>query len=60
MNRMQKAAYSYVKKKYTTVIPLIADEGEANISATISHLSGRNSTTPVLTATLADANPDDM
>lgn len=60
MNRMQKAAYSYVKKKYTTVQPLIAGIGENSVSGTISHIGGRNSTTPSQTVTLAEADPDGM
>jgi len=60
MNRMQKAAYSYVKKKYTTVIPIITGIGEESSEATISHIGGRNGTNPGNTATLFDANPDGM
>lgn len=60
MNRMQKAAYSIVKKKYTTVEPIIMDEDEFELAITISHLAGRNATDPASTLTLHDANPDNM
>lgn len=60
MNRMQKAAYSYVKKKYTQVKPLIAKVGQDTIAGTISHIGGRNTTTPNDTATIADCDPDNM
>ena len=60
MNRMQKAAYSYVKKKYTVVFPITALAGQAVAEATISHVGGRNNTTPANTVTLTGANPDGM
>lgn len=57
---MQRAAYSYVKKKYTTVIPLTAEVGSDVVAGTISHIGGRNTTDPTNTSTLAVANPDFM
>ncbi len=60
MNRMQKAAYSYVKKKYTTVLPIRVGVGQDNSNITISHIGGPNSTNPGATATLFSANPDAM
>lgn len=60
MNGMQKAAYSYVKKKYTTVIPITVPANFAESSLTISHIGGVNSTNPGNTVTLASANPDQM
>lgn len=60
MNRMQRAAYSYVKKKYTTVIPLTAGVGEESVAGTISHIGGRNTTNPSDCVTLARADPDGM
>ncbi len=60
MNRMQKTALSYVRKKYTTVLPLIADETETTVTRTVSHIGGRNSSDPTKTLTLLDCNPDEM
>lgn len=60
MNRMQRAAYSYVKKKYTLVLPLTCRESTDSVSLTVSHLGGLNSTTPQNTVSLAKVNPDDM
>lgn len=60
MNRMQKAAYSYVKKKYTSVIPIVAGVGEEAVTTTISHIGGRNTTDPTNCITLSTADPDGM
>jgi len=60
MNRMQKAAYSYVKKKYTTVLPVTVRAGEDYASVTVSHIGGRNSTRPLSTLAVTSANPDNM
>ncbi len=60
MNRMQRTALSYVRKKYTVVLPLIAQEGQNAIAGTISHIGGRNGSNPSDTITLTSANPDNM
>ena len=58
--KMQRMAMSFVKKKYTTVIPLRVAAGNASVEFTISHIGGRNITTPASTQVLTDANPDGM
>ncbi len=47
--KMQRMAMSFVKKKYTTVIPLRVAAGNASVEFTISHIGGRNITTPAST-----------
>jgi len=51
---------SYVKKKYTVVIPINVRNGEEFAQSTISHIGGKNSTTPAFTLTINDCNPDNM
>lgn len=51
---------SFVKKKYTTVIPLKVANGSQSVELTISHIGGRNSTTPNATYTVTNADPDGM
>ncbi len=58
--RMQRMAMSFVKKKYTTVVPLRVAAGNASVEFTISHIGGRNVTTPASTQVITDANPDGM
>jgi len=58
--RMQRMAMSFVKKKYTTVIPLRVAAGNSSVEFTISHIGGRNVTTPGSTQVINDANPDGM
>ncbi len=58
--RMQRMAMSFVKKKYTTVVPLRVAAGNASVEFTISHIGGRNVTTPGSTQVINDANPDGM
>ena len=60
MNRMQKAAYSYVKKKYTRVYPIRVEAGEDFATVTVSHIGGRNGTTPNDTLCVTSVNPDQM
>lgn len=57
---MQKAAYSYIKKKYTTVVPISVAVGDDSTNITVSHIGGPNGTNPGQTATLFSANPDGM
>lgn len=59
-NRMQRAAYSVVNKKYTFVTPLKVGVGKDNVGFTISHVGGKNSTNPGNTITLTNADPDTM
>jgi len=59
-NRMQRAAFSVVRKKYTFVTPLRVQPGDDSISGVISHIGGRNSTNPVETIQLNQADPDTM
>lgn len=51
---------SFVKKKYTTVIPLKCPSGAQSVELTISHVGGRNSTTPAATYPITTADPDGM
>ncbi len=58
--KMQRMALSFVKKKYTVVKPIeMAVNGESS-QFTISHIGGRNSTTPASTIVLTDCDPDGM
>lgn len=59
-NRMQRAAFSVVKKKYTFVTPLRVAPGDDQVSGVISHIGGRNSTNPVDTIQLNQVDPDTM
>ncbi len=58
--KMQRMSLSFVKKKYTTVIPLKVANGSQSVELTISHIGGRNSTTPNATYTVTNADPDGM
>ncbi len=58
--KMQRMAMSFVKKKYTTVLPLKVDAGNQSVEFTISHIGGRNVTTPASTRVITEANPDGM
>lgn len=58
--KMQRMSLSFVKKKYTTVIPLKCPSGSQSVELTISHIGGRNSTTPNATYTITNADPDGM
>ncbi len=58
--KMQRMAMSFVRKKYTTVIPLRVAAGNSSVEFTISHIGGRNVTTPASTQVVTDANPDGM
>jgi len=57
---IQKSSYSYVKKKYTAVIPMKIALGRDRFEATVSHIGGKNATNPAGTITLTSANPDGM
>jgi len=57
---MQKAAYSYVKKRYTAVIPIEMEAGIDSVSSVISHIGGTNISNPANTLTLTKADPDNM
>lgn len=57
---MQQKSYSYVRKKYTVIQPLTAAAGTDNVFTTVSHFGGKNSTTPIQTFTLNNADPDGM
>ena len=57
---MQRMALSFVKKKYTTVLPIEMGLNEDLAQLTISHIGARNSTTPANTTVLTDADPDGM
>lgn len=41
---IQKSSYSYVKKKYTAVIPMRMAQGRDRFETTISHVGGKNAT----------------
>lgn len=58
--KMQRMSMSFVRKKYTTVIPLRIAAGAESIEFTISHIGGRNSTTPLSTYQITIADPDGM
>ncbi len=53
-------ALSFVKKKYTFVSPINMAVGVDAANVTISHIGGKNSTTPANTFSLKDADPDGM
>lgn len=53
-------ALSFVKKKYTAVIPINMDANQEAAQLTISHIGGRNATTPANTTVLTDCDPDGM
>lgn len=57
---MQQKSYSYVRKKYTVVQPITAIANSDLAFATISHFGGKNSTNPLSTVTLNNADPDGM
>ncbi len=57
---MQNRALSYVKKKYTVVVPLKLAAGDGSAEATISHIGGKNAALPSGTLTLTNCNPDNM
>lgn len=58
---MQTKSLSFVKKKYTVVIPISVDAGQNLTQFTISHIGGVNTNAPVpATLTLKDCNPDGM
>jgi len=41
---IQKSSYSYVKKKYTAVIPMQVAAGRDRYELTVSHVGGKNAT----------------
>ncbi len=51
---------SFVKKKYTVVIPLKVPNTISSTEFTISHIGGKNTTTPNSTYTITNADPDGM
>ncbi|WP_445749981.1 MULTISPECIES: hypothetical protein [Pseudomonadati] len=57
---IQKSSYSYVKKKYTAVIPMQLPAGRDRFQATISHVGGKNATNAAGTITLTSCDPDGM
>lgn len=57
---MQNKTYSYIKKKYTLVQPITAILNRDYAETTISHFGGKNSTNPVNTITINNADPDGM
>jgi len=57
---IQKSSYSYVKKKYTAVIPMKIALGRDRFEATVSHIGGKNATNSNQTISLFNANPDGM
>ncbi len=57
---MQAKSLSFVKKKYTVVIPIRCNVNETSVVATISHIGGKNAATPADTITLDNVNPNQM
>lgn len=57
---IQKSSYSYVKKKYTAVVPMRVGIGRDRYEFTVSHVGGKNATGPAQTISLTNADPDGM
>jgi hypothetical protein len=57
---IQKSSYSYVKKKYTAVIPMQLAAGRDRYELTVSHVGGKNATNTAQTISLTNADPDGM
>ncbi len=57
---MQSKSLSYVKKKYTVVIPINVAVGEEFAETTISHMGGKNAANVINTLTINNCNPDNM
>ena len=56
--KMQNAASTYVKQKYTTVFPIVIPAAGEVAQTTISHIGAKNATTTAATLSLTDCNPD--
>jgi len=56
--KMQDAASTYVKQKYTRVFPIIIPAGGEVAQTTISHIGGKNVSESAATLSLTDCNPD--
>lgn len=53
-------ALSFVKKKYTVVLPLRVAAGANVVESTISHIGARNAAAPASTITVTQCDPDGM
>ncbi|AXQ66607.1 MAG: hypothetical protein [Circoviridae sp.] len=53
-------ALSFVKKKYTVVLPLKVASGSNLVQSTISHIGARNAAVPASTIQLTECDPDQM
>lgn len=58
--RMQRGSLTFVKKKYTTVLPMRVSPNNNSVSYTVSHIGGPNATDITNTVTLRSADPDGM
>ena len=56
----QRAAMTWIRKKYTRVFTIDAEAGSDVWEQTVSLIGGRNSTGPADTITLTDVNQDNQ
>lgn len=54
--RQQRAAMTWIRKKYTKVFTMVAEEGSNSWEQTVSLIGGANESTPNDTVTLQDVN----
>ena len=58
--KQQRAAMTWIRKKYTRVFTIDAEAGSDVWEQTVSLIGGRNATTPADTVTLTDVNQDNQ
>lgn len=54
--RQQRAAMTWIRKKYTKVFTMLVEEGSDSWEQTVSIIGGANQSTPNSTITLQDVN----
>lgn len=54
--KQQRAAMTWIRKKYTKVFTMVAEEGSDSWEQTVSIIGGANESTPNSTITLQDVN----
>ena len=54
--KQQRAAMTWIRKKYTKVFTMVAEEGSDSWEQTVSIIGGANESTPNDTITLQDVN----
>ena len=58
--KQQRAAMTWIRKKYTRVFTMDAEAGSDVWEQTVSLIGGRNATAPADTVTLTDVNQDNQ